>query len=171
MVPTVVFISGANRGLGLGLLQRYLALPGHTVISGNHNPAHPSSQALADLPRGDGSKLIVVKLDASVDQDAFAAVQELQEKHGINYLDIVVANAGISYSWPSVAQLKLDDLRNHMAPNVYGFIALYQATRALLQNSPREPIFSPVGSAAGCITCFPLSINPDLPPCVFLRMW
>lgn len=164
MVPTVVFISGANRGLGLGLLQRYLAQPSHTVIAGNRDPTHPSSRALADLPRGDGSRLIVVKLDASVDQDAFAAIQELQEKHDIDHLDIVIANAGISYAWPSVAQLKLDDLRNHISPNVYGFIALYQATRALMQKSSREPIFSPIGSIAGCITCLPLPIDPNLSP-------
>jgi NAD(P)-dependent dehydrogenase (short-subunit alcohol dehydrogenase family) len=153
MAPTIVFITGANRGLGLGLLQRYLAQPNHTVIAGNRNPAHPSSQALADLPKGDGSKLVVVKLDASVDQDAFSAVKELQDKHAIDHLDIVIANAGVSYAWPSVAELKLDDLRGHMSPNVYGFIALYQATRALMQKSSREPIFSPIGSSAGCIVC------------------
>lgn len=153
MAPTIVFITGANRGLGLGLLQKYLAQPNHTVIAGNRNPAHPSSQALADLPKGNGSKLIVVKLDASVDQDAFSAVQELQDKHGIDHLDMVIANAGVSYAWPPVAELKLDDLRGHMSPNVYGFIALYQATRALMQKSSREPIFSPIGSSAGCIAC------------------
>ncbi|OTA81436.1 hypothetical protein M434DRAFT_211063 [Hypoxylon sp. CO27-5] len=72
MAPTIILISGANRGLGKGLLQRYLAHPkNHIVIAANRNPAHPTSQALFDLPRGEGSSsLIVVKLDAAVETDA-----------------------------------------------------------------------------------------------------
>ncbi|CAN9130528.1 unnamed protein product [Alternaria alternata] len=151
MTSTTVLITGANRGLGLGLLQRYLAQPNHTVIAGNRNPAHPSSQALAKLPKGEGSKLIVVKINASVEEDASIAIKELQYHHGIDHLDIVIANAGVAYTYPSVAELKLDDLRGHMGPNVYGFVTLYQATRALLQKSQREPIFTPIGSSAGCI--------------------
>lgn len=151
MTSTIVLITGANRGLGLGLLERYLALPNHTVIAGNRNPAHPSSQALTKLPKGDGSKLIVVKIDASVEEDAFSAVKELQSVHDINHLDIVIANAGVSYAWPSVAELTLEDLRGHLGPNVYGFISLYQATRELLQKSPGKPIFTPIGSIAGCV--------------------
>lgn len=38
MPPTIVLITGANRGLGKGLLKRYLALPNHTVIAANRDP-------------------------------------------------------------------------------------------------------------------------------------
>lgn len=151
MRPTIVLITGANRGLGAGLLQRYLNKPDHIVIAANRNPSHPTSQALETLPKGIGSRLIVVKWDASVDQDAFIAIEKLQEKHGIKYLDIVIANAGVSELCPTVADLKLDDLRTHMAPNVYGFLATYQATRPLLAKSAKEPVFAPMGSAAGCL--------------------
>ena len=150
-MSTTVFISGANRGLGRGLLQRYLALDDHIVIAGNRDPEHQSSHTLADLPRGKGSKLIIVKLDATVDQDAPNAVAELQQKHGIEHLDIVIANAGVSFAWPTVADTHLDDVRAHMSPNVYGAVGLYQATRQLMQKSPREPIFAPISSMAGCI--------------------
>lgn len=152
MPQTTILITGANRGLGLGLLQRYLALPSRTVIAAVRSPHSPSSRALSSLPLGPGSKLILVQLDASVDTAASAAVRELQETHGITHLDVVIANAGVSYAWPPVAELKLDDLRGHVAPNVYGVVTLYQATRELLQNSAREPIFAPVGSSAGYIT-------------------
>ncbi|KAF7552718.1 hypothetical protein G7Z17_g4124 [Cylindrodendrum hubeiense] len=151
MAPTVVLITGANRGLGKGLLQRYLALPNHIVIAGNRDPGHPTSQALAELPKGEGSSLIVVKIDASVNQDAFDAVKELQKSHGIEYLDVVIANAGVSFVWPFVRDLKIADLQAHMEPNVYGVITLYQATRPLLQKSSKEPIFAPMGSTAGCL--------------------
>ncbi|KAL0934128.1 aflatoxin biosynthesis ketoreductase nor-1 [Colletotrichum truncatum] len=153
MSPTVVLISGANRGLGLGLLQRYLALPNHTVIAANRDPSHPTSQALKDLPKAEGTSLIVVKIDATSEHDAQNAVKELQESHGVEHLDIVVANAGVSYIWPPVAELDIADLKGHIEPNVYGVIRLFQATRPLLKKSPREPIFAPVGSIAGRLTC------------------
>ncbi|KAK8099058.1 uncharacterized protein PG998_012299 [Apiospora kogelbergensis] len=151
MTLTTVLITGANRGLGEGLLRRYLAKPNHIVIAANRNPAHPTSQALDNLPKGKGSSLIVVKWDASVDQDAFNAVAKLQQEHDIQYLDIVIANAGVSEMCPKVVDLKLDDLRSHMAPNVYGFLVTYQATRPLLQKSSKGPVFAPIGSTAGCI--------------------
>lgn len=151
MSATVVLITGANRGLGKGIVQRYLAKPNHVVIAGNRNPAHHTSQALANLPKGEGSRLIVVKIDATVEQDAFDAVRELQESHGIRHLDIVIANAGVSFVWPAVADLKIVDLKAHMEPNVYGFVTLYQSTRLLLQKSSRGPMFIPMGSTAGLI--------------------
>ncbi|KAK8877022.1 aflatoxin biosynthesis ketoreductase nor-1 [Apiospora arundinis] len=171
MAPTTVLITGANRGLGEGLLSRYLAKPDHTVIAANRNPAHPTSQALADLPKGEGSRLIVVKWDASVDQDALDAVAELQEKHGIEYLDIVIANAGINQRCPAVADLKLDELRFHMGPNVYGFVATYQATRPLLQKSKKGPIFIPIGSTAGCIENQPPITNAAYGPTKAMVSW
>ncbi|EXF82182.1 aflatoxin biosynthesis ketoreductase nor-1 [Colletotrichum fioriniae PJ7] len=162
MAPTTVLITGANRGLGKGLLQRYLALPNHIVIAGNRDPTQPTSQALNDLPKAEGSKLIVVKIDACVEEDAQDAVKELQETYGITHLDIVIANAGISYAWPAVAELKIADLQAHMEPNVYGVVALYQATRPLLRKSSKEPMFVPMGSTAGCI-----ENQPPIPNAVY----
>ena len=144
MAPTTVLITGANRGLGEGLLSRYLAKPDHIVIAANRNPSHPTSQALANLPKGEGSRLIVVKWDASVDQDAFDAVSKLQQEHDIQYLDIVIANAGVSELCPKVVDLKLDDLRFHMAPNVYGFLALPTRPLAHCSRSPPRSPFSPL---------------------------
>ncbi|KAK6952028.1 hypothetical protein Daesc_006554 [Daldinia eschscholtzii] len=151
MTQTIVLISGANRGLGEGLAKRFLAQPNHTVIAANRNPRHPTSVALADLPKGQGSRLIVVKVDATVERDAFDAVKTLREAHGIDHLDIVIANAGVSFVWPAVKDVKIDDIRAHVEPNAYGVVTLYQATRPLLQQSQREPIFTPIGSSAGFI--------------------
>ncbi|KAJ4299343.1 hypothetical protein N0V90_004588 [Kalmusia sp. IMI 367209] len=148
-MPTTILITGANRGLGLGLLQRYLLLPNHTVVAAVRSPSHPSSTSLSSLPTGTNTTLIVVKIDASVEADAFAAARELQDKHGITKLDIVIANAGVSYVWPAVKDLKLEDIKGHMEPNVYGMVSLYQATRELLKKSEGEPAFVLMGSMAG----------------------
>ncbi|KAL9108975.1 MAG: hypothetical protein Q9227_006371 [Pyrenula ochraceoflavens] len=150
-MSTVVLITGANRGLGKGLLERYLKLPNHTIIAANRNPEHSSSRDLSKLPTAKGTRLIVVKLDATIRQDAFDAIRTL-ESQGIDHLDIVIANAGVSYIWPTVADVKEEDIEGHFRPNVYGYVALYQATRGLLQKSKREPVLANVGSTAGSLS-------------------
>lgn len=146
-----VLISGANRGIGKGLLQRYLIQPNHVVIAANRDPSHPTSQSLNGLPKGEGSRLIVVKVDASSETDASEAVQQLQNSYGIDRLDLVIANAGMSNVWPTVAALRIADLQAHMEANAYGVITLYQATCSLLKKSNKGPKFIPIGSRAGCM--------------------
>jgi len=122
-MSTIVLITGANRGLGRGLLERYLALPNHTVIAANRNPDHPTSQDLYKLPTGAGTKLIVIKIDATVWQSAFDGVKTLGS-HGVDHIDIVIANAGVSYIWPIIAEVQEKDLRAHVETNAYGVVSL-----------------------------------------------
>ncbi|KAI0382102.1 hypothetical protein F5Y04DRAFT_58128 [Hypomontagnella monticulosa] len=150
-MATIVLITGANRGLGKGLLERFLKLPNHTVIAANRNPDHPTSKALFKLPTAEGSKLIVVKVDATVWQDPFDAVESL-ESQGIDHIDFVIANAGVSYIWPTVADVKLEDMEAHYRTNVYGYVSLFQATRKLLKKSKREPVLANLGSNAGSMS-------------------
>jgi NAD(P)-dependent dehydrogenase (short-subunit alcohol dehydrogenase family) len=142
-----VLISGANRGLGKGLVQRFLLKPNHTVIAANRRTDEASSQPLRDFPVGTGSRLIIVRCDASVNTDPARAVEELQAQ-GVDHLDIVVANAGIAQGYPLVKDLDLADLQSHLIPNVFGVIALYQATRALLLQGT-QPRWFTMGSSAG----------------------
>ena len=43
MAPKIVLITGANRGLGRGLLERFLVLPDHLIIAANRNPDDPNA--------------------------------------------------------------------------------------------------------------------------------
>jgi len=122
-----------------------------TVIAAVRDPGNSTSKALADLPKAQGSSLIVVKYDAAVEQDAFDIVKELQAKHSVNCLDIVVANAAIVKGYPLVKDVKRAELQEHLEVNVFGVVSLYQATRDLLQKSPNKPIFAPMGSGAGAL--------------------
>ncbi|RYP49210.1 hypothetical protein DL769_011108 [Monosporascus sp. CRB-8-3] len=121
MPPLTILISGTNRGLGKGLLQRYLARPDHIVIAANRDPKSSQSQALKDLPKGPGSRLIMVKVDATVESDASEAVEDLVAQ-GINSLDVVVANAGVSLCHPKVSDLRMADVMAHFVPNVMGVL-------------------------------------------------
>ncbi|KAB8209558.1 hypothetical protein BDV34DRAFT_210121 [Aspergillus parasiticus] len=134
MAPTVVLITGANRGIGKGLLELYLAKPNHTVIAANRNPDHPTSKALADLPTAEGTTLRVIKIDATSAIDS-----------GIDHIDILIANAGIALSWPKVSQVTIEEIQKHVDTNAYGFIRLYQAFLSLLKAS-HDPKLVTIGS-------------------------
>lgn len=61
MAPTTALITGAGRGLGRGLAKRFLANSDHVVIAANREPNGVTSTALQGLPKGEGSRLIIVK--------------------------------------------------------------------------------------------------------------
>ncbi|KAI1144484.1 NAD(P)-binding protein [Hypoxylon sp. FL0543] len=159
--PTTVLISGANRGLGKGLLERYLAKPNHIVVAANRNPEHPTSKALSELPRGRNSRLVVVKIDASVESDAAKGVRQLIAQ-GVDHLDIVVANAGVSYAWPKVSEIKTSELQGHLTPDLFGVIWLFQATLPLLRKST-NPKWITIGSIAGKLESLDCHTNIYLP--------
>ncbi|KAI1078844.1 NAD(P)-binding protein [Whalleya microplaca] len=150
MAPTIVLITGANRGIGKGLLQLYLAKPNHTVIAGNRDPDHPTSQALADLPKAQGTSLLVVKIDATVRSDPAEAFKTLESK-GIDHIDILIANVGIALSWPKVREVDTDVIQPHVVTNIYGFLWLFQAAIPVLKKAQR-PIWVTIGSSAAYLT-------------------
>ncbi|KAI9036806.1 NAD(P)-binding protein [Aspergillus affinis] len=160
MVLTTVLITGANRGLGNELLQVYLARPNHLVIAANRNPEHPTSKALAELPTGENTQLLVVKLDVSVESDHAEAIAQLAAQ-GIDHLDLVIANAAVANVYPRVSEITTADLQGHLTPNVFGVVWLYQATRGLLERSS-DPKFVSMGSGAGW-----LENQPPVPNAVY----
>ncbi|KIV76816.1 hypothetical protein PV11_08677 [Exophiala sideris] len=149
MAPTIVLISGANRGIGKELLKRYLIRPNYIVIAANRNPEHASSIDLVNIPKAADTRLVIVKVDASDDEDATSAVVALQVQ-GIDHIDLVIANAGVSYAFGKVSDISLKDVRDHFEPNIYGILRLYQATIPLLRKS-ENPKWVTMGSIAGSI--------------------
>ncbi|KAI0966011.1 hypothetical protein F4678DRAFT_484559 [Xylaria arbuscula] len=152
MTQTVVLITGASRGLGQGLAQRFLALPNHTVIAANRDPQSANSKSLLAHPKGANSTLILTKYDAADGQSPFTVIKELQEKHGITHLDIVVPNAAVAKVFPLARDVRREDIIEHVEVNVLSVISLFQATRELLKKASGEPVFAPVGSAGGALS-------------------
>lgn len=128
-------ITGASRGLGKGFTTVLLQKPSTTVIAAVRDPSKESSQALACLPKAADSKLIIVKLDSAIESDAFNAVTSLQQTHGIESLDVVIANAGINHSGNPVMQTSSAATVEHFSINAIAPMTLLQATAALLKAS------------------------------------
>ncbi|KAK1589928.1 short chain dehydrogenase [Colletotrichum navitas] len=160
-------ITGANRGLGLGLVSLLVQRPATTIVAGVRDPSSASSKALADLPKGEGSRVVVVKMDISVESDPASAIATLQREHGITALDVVIANAGISYGAARVADVDFKTALDHFAVNSVAPAVLFKAAGPLLKASASgNPVFvgmsSLMGSngAAGAIARMPVSVSP-----------
>ncbi|KAK4185183.1 hypothetical protein QBC35DRAFT_504310 [Podospora australis] len=150
MTTTNILITGANRGLGLGILKRFLALPNHTIIALVRDPGHPSSVALSSLPKATGTTLIILKTEGTNWQDPLDAISQLETEHDIHHLDIVLANAGTGKIYPTVKDVLRKDIVEHIEINVFSAVALYQATRPLLEKAAK-PVFAIMGSSAGAL--------------------
>ncbi|KAF7967622.1 hypothetical protein HWV62_33637 [Athelia sp. TMB] len=157
---TTYLITGANRGLGLGLAEAFLARPNVTVIAAVRNPSSSESVAsLKALPVGAGSKLIFVKIDSLSETDAAAAVKQLQTEHGISALDVVIANSGIANQMGPAIVTPIDEVRAHFEVNAVGPLVLFQATAALLEAAQGK--FFVMSSAMGSVGDMELMPAPN----------
>ncbi|KAL0941640.1 short-chain dehydrogenase [Colletotrichum truncatum] len=152
MSKQIILITGANRGIGNGLVAVFLQQPDTTVIAAVRDPTHISSTQLLDLPASSTSRVIVIQLDSADESGASAAVEILQNKHSINSLDVVIANAGIKHSGKPVVDNLIDTVKEHFAVNTLGPLLLYQATAPLLKTSTSGcPKFIAISSNTGSI--------------------
>lgn len=150
---TVVLITGSNRGIGLGFTKTYLARPNHTVIAAVRDPSK-AKEGLESITPASNSSIILVRIDYHDRASIKSAIEEIQQK-GVNHLDIVIANAGLSNpkGFGSTNNFDVDVLSEHFDINTTAPIALYQATRPLLAKSRAQngPQFVPISSLAGSI--------------------
>jgi norsolorinic acid ketoreductase len=159
MPSTTWLITGANRGIGKGVLSRVLARPNTTVVAGLRDTSDTTAKDLREVPTASGSKVIVVKIDASSDTDARDAVELLQSQYGIHTIDVVIANSGILDQWGPVSEVTPEDLRRHFEVNTIGPIKLFQATKPLLEKSENPRFYTTSSSIAsiGIMDTIPMS--------------
>ncbi|KAG4033917.1 hypothetical protein MFRU_004g04130 [Monilinia fructicola] len=133
-------ITGANRGLGRGLLEALSQRPNTTIIAGVRDLSSPTSKSLFDVPAASNSRIIPIGISSTDDLSPSHAIQILQSTHGIESIDVVIANAGISNYYGQASETPLSEMRSHFEVNTIGVLTLYQATLPLLLKSP-QPIF------------------------------
>lgn len=134
-----------------------------TLIAAVRNPSSSEATSLSELPTGESSRLIIVKIDASSDTDTKAAVESLSSQ-GVSALDIVIANAGVfdTAAFTTVAESTVAQIRTHLDVNTLGPVRLFQATLPLLQksSSARFILNSSLMGTIGGIKDLPIKIAP-----------
>ena len=145
-------------GIGHGLLKAYISRPNSIVIAGVRDLSKDTSKSLSSVAVGKGSKLVIVKLDSHSKTDAKSAVQLLRSEHGIDHLDVVIANAGIANYWGSALETPPAELRDHIDVNAIAILTLFQATWSLLQASqnPKFILASSILASMGMMEEIPM---------------
>ncbi|PQE16229.1 hypothetical protein CJF32_00010740 [Rutstroemia sp. NJR-2017a WRK4] len=151
MSNTIYLITGANRGIGRGIAEKYLSQPNTTIIAAVRDAQAPTSKELNNLPKGQSSQLILIEIDASNEEAPSLAAKELSTKHNIAHIDILIANAGIADDYSPVAEVPIAKVKKHVEINAYGSLLLFQAFFPLLSKA-QSPKFVAVGSPIGSIT-------------------
>ncbi|KAI5892859.1 NAD(P)-binding protein [Schizophyllum commune H4-8] len=147
MSSTIYLLTGANRGIGLGLAKQIAARPDTILFAGARDPEGATDlQALAAAHPGRVHVLKVVSADKG---NNAAAVEEVKRLAG--RLDVVIANAGISDCFKPALEVPPEEMIRHVEVNTNGPLVLFQATHELLRKSAK-PKFIVVSSGVGSIT-------------------
>ena len=140
-----VFITGANRGIGLGLAGQCLQR-GYRVFAGCRNPEQAAE--LHRLQDQHSDRLTVLPLDVtdqSAIENAATTVKEF-----VDGLDLLVNNAGVGGGEDPFGQLAEEGLIDTFRVNAVAPILLAQAMLPLLKKGQR-PVIASVTSRMGSI--------------------
>ncbi|KAH8678867.1 hypothetical protein BGZ60DRAFT_402041 [Tricladium varicosporioides] len=153
---TIYLVTGANRGIGNGLIANFLARP-HTTAIAVVRSKSTDTDLLTNLPVGEGSKLIIGYFAASptTSADTEASAKNLHDtltsKHGITYINTIVACAGMGTSYDSSLSTSLSAMTEHFNQNTLAPLALFQALFPLLSAAEKERKLMFITSSLGSI--------------------
>ncbi|CAJ0569671.1 unnamed protein product, partial [Mesorhabditis spiculigera] len=112
--PKSVLVTGANRGIGFGLVQQFLKHKEvEHVFAGTRNPDNAK-----ELNEITDARLTVVKLDINCDKSIEAAVQEVSKVVGEEGLHCLVNNAGVLIPYKFSDAPNRQKLEDQLLPNV-----------------------------------------------------
>ena len=139
-----ILITGANRGIGLGLANKFLA-HGHHVIATARNP--DGARDLWDLEHAYPGSFRILELDVT----NTSGLQHLKAATAGQVVDILINNAGyLSNPGSGFVGLTPDELHKSFAINATGPILVTQSLLTNLQ-AAAQPIVVAISSKMGSI--------------------
>ena len=154
---TVYVISGSNRGLGYGVLEKLAVRDTAIIYAGARDPSQAIElQQLANKH----SNVHVVQLRADSEADHKALAERAEKEAG--RVDVVWANAGICHldAWAPVQSVSVAALREHIEVNTIHPLYMFQSFYKLLGHSS-NPRFIVTSSGSG--TTGMLEMLKDIP--------
>lgn len=138
----IAVVTGANRGIGYGLVPSLCdALPNDSIVYLSARDTQKGADAIAKLET-EGRTAHFIELDVASDDSVARFASTIRQRHG--GLDIVIGNAGLAPTADQFAQI--DDYLN---TNNMGTHRLIRACGPLLKNGAR---YLTVASRHGVIT-------------------
>lgn len=150
---TVYVVTGANRGLGLGLVKALLARPDTTVIATvrSQQAATALREETAEETRTDKGSLHIIELDFST-AIAPEAIRRAVDQVGAGHIDVLINNAGSVPPLVPALTTTAADLRAAFETDTIAPLLVFQALWPLLQkSSSSSPKLIAVTSSIGSI--------------------
>jgi norsolorinic acid ketoreductase len=135
-------------GIGRGMFDLYVAQPNNTLIAAVRNPE--AAQGLLDVPRGENTNVIIVKIDSASKTNPFDAIRDIQAQ-GISHIDVVISAAGIA-PLNTVEDIPLEEFEHVLQVNAISVMLLYKATLPLLRKALQPARFAFISAAGGSLT-------------------
>jgi len=131
-----IFITGADRGLGLEFARQY-AVRGDTVIA---TCRHPSSASELQALAGKSRNVLIVQLDVSDD----ANIKSVAEQYKGRPIDILINNAGVlgKHEDETLGTFSRAGFHSVMDVNVFGALAVSEALRDNVSASVQKKIIA-----------------------------
>jgi NAD(P)-dependent dehydrogenase (short-subunit alcohol dehydrogenase family) len=140
MRDMIVFITGANKGLGYETARRLVDL-GHTVLVGARDEAKGKQAA-------DETGARFVPIDVTDDASVTSAAEDVRQHEGV--VDVLINNAGIHGPADDPAGLTGADARAVFDTNIAGVVRTTSAFLPLLRRSA-DPVIINVSSGMGSL--------------------
>lgn len=123
-----VIVTGANRGIGLELVNRFLGR-GDSVVAAVRDP--PSARALSELATRAEGRLRILECDVASD----SSVRSFGAAVGAGPVDILVNNAGVMGKMQAVSDLDYRDVLHTIDTNALGALRVTAAVLPGLRKS------------------------------------
>ncbi|KAB8075825.1 hypothetical protein BDV29DRAFT_171347 [Aspergillus leporis] len=146
----VYVVTGANRGIGLGLVKSLLTRTNTTILATVRNTEAATSlkSDSAAITPGSASTLHIIELDFTTAISPEKIRQAIPTT--IPHIDVLIANAGWATSMKTATETTAEDLRTSFEINTIAPLLTFQAFWPLLQKSS-TPKFIAITSSVGSI--------------------
>ncbi|KIW15598.1 hypothetical protein PV08_05646 [Exophiala spinifera] len=158
---TTYVVLGANKGIGLGLVQALLARPQTTVVGVVRDPVRAShlEEQCSSVPKGEGSILhaLAVDVSRSPGRDDLKDFIKTKLPSSIGHVDAFISSIGHTGVMKPALETTAEEMRDHYEVNTIAPLMLFQAFWPLMEAStesgasstPKKVFF--LSSSVGCI--------------------
>jgi NAD(P)-dependent dehydrogenase (short-subunit alcohol dehydrogenase family) len=151
---TVYFISGANAGIGLGLVKNFLSRDHTVVVASVRNAAAKRAleSQITTTHTGNGSSLHLIEADftTAIPPEEISRLVDAAAGNEAAHIDVLINNAAVCPPLVPATETTADQLRTAFETNAISPLLVYQGLRPRLLKSSSPKLIN-ITSSVGCI--------------------